>query len=301
MISSSASRGSVLIASLWTLSVFTVFVSGIGFQASQQAVLLKKEQSEFESRTDFVSALNLLGHEVENDQDPGTDSMEDSWYGRVALPQPWDERLEVDVTDEESLLDLNYVPQAVLEKLFENLQVSGVPLIGDAEDFAEAVIERRSDLEFVSIDELYLDDRFEPGNIPLLRPYLTVHVGAYGVNLNTAALPVLEAVVMGLSGDDYAKQGLFSALKNFREKPRAEGGRPCFGPEDLSPEPFLSLLELSGTPQNLHLAQQFLRAAVTDSRAWRVRMKSGSGLSAEGIVREQGVTGKLRVVSWRES
>lgn len=294
-------KGSILIASLWTLSVFSVFVSGVGFQAAQQAMLLKREQGDFQSRADFVSALNLLGQKILEDKDPGTDSPLDSWYGEVTLPEPWSDRVKLVVGDEESRFDLNKVSQVLLENLYSSLQERGENLKGEADDFAEEIIAMRTDKEFLSLEELYLSQNIEKTDVEILRPYLTIYTKAAWINLNTADDFLLDVLIRSLPGDDFAKQELLRVLLEYR-KGSAETQEPgIFTAEEMMPEFFMQKLGLTGSVQNAQLVQHFLGAVVTDSLTWNLLLKSESGREAFAVIRDPGLGGKFEIVSWRES
>jgi len=294
-------KGSILIASLWTLSVFSVFVSGVGFQAAQQAMLLKREQGDFQSRIDFVSALNLLTQKLLEDKDPGADSPLDSWYGEVKLPEPWNERVKLVVGDEESRFDLNKVPQTLLENLYGALLKRGDGLKGDAEDFAEEVIALRTKAEFLSLEELYLSENIERTDVEILRPYLTIHTKAPWINVNTADDFVLEVLIRSLPGDDLAKQELLRVLLEYRKGTTEGGESGVFSAEEMTPEFFMQKLELTGSVQNTQLVQHFLGAVVTDSLSWNLAMTSESGREAFAVIRDLGTGGKFEIAAWRES
>lgn len=294
-------KGSILIASLWTLSVFSVFVSGVGFQAAQQAMLLKREQGDFQSRADFVSALNLFGQKLLEDKDPGTDSPLDSWYGEVTLPEPWSERVKLVAGVEESRFDLNKVSQALLENLYSALQERGEDLKGEADEFAEEIIAIRTKAEILSLEELYLNENIERTDIEILRPYLTVYTKAAWINVNTADDFVLDVLIRSLPGDDFAKQELLRVLLEYR-KGSPEALEPgVFTSEELTPDFFMEKLGLTGSVQNTQLVQHFLGAVVTDSLTWNLAMRSESGREAFAVIRDLGLGGKFETVSWRES
>lgn len=294
------SRGSILIASLWTLSVFTVLVSSVGFQASQQAMLLKREQNDFESRADFVSALNLLGKKILEDRDPEEDSRQDAWYGEVSLEEPWKGRVSLNVTDEESRFDINKVPQVLLENLFKILQEHGTVLQGDAQDFSDEILKLRGQGEILSLEELYLSEKIERADVEALRPYLTVYTRIPGININTADDLVLEVFIRSLAGDDFARQELLRVLLAYRHGGENQTGPGVFSPAEMTPELFMQKMGLSSTVQNNQLVLQFLAAAVTDSHVWNVSLRSAGGREAFCVMRERGANQKFEIVNWRE-
>ena len=67
-------EGSVLIASLWALSIFSVLMTSLTFEGFQHTVLMKRELNELRSKAEFQSALALFTQTLFTDPKPHEDS-----------------------------------------------------------------------------------------------------------------------------------------------------------------------------------------------------------------------------------
>ncbi len=293
-------QGSVLIASLWTLSVFSIFISSVAFQAGQQAVLLKRETQNFESRAEFMTAVNLLGQMILEDAAPAEDSPLDDWYGKVKSPDFEDRHMTVTVQDEESRIDINKAPQALLESLFKTVNDSGANLKGEAKDFSKAILKLRGDGKILSLEELYLLEDVEAEDIEKLRPYMTVYTEFPGLNINTADMLVLEAFIQSLPASDFSKKDLVEALKKYRNTVDASGQKGVFLNEELASDFFLQKLHLTSNVSMVQMASQLLPYMTTDSRSWHLTMVSSSGRTAETVLREKNTNMNFEILTWRE-
>ena len=296
----SKTRGSILIASLWTLSVFSIFVSSVAYQAGQQAVLLKRETQNFESRAEFLTALNLLGQIILEDPAPGEDSPADKWYGKVASPDLEDRHMLLTVRDEESRIDINKASQLLLETLFKAVSDSGTPLKGEAKDFSKAILKLRGKGKILSLEELYLLEDVEAADIERLRPYITVYTQFPGLNINSADLLALNAFIESLPASDFSKRDLMEALKKFRNTPDAAGQKGIFLSDELAPDFFLQKLHLTSNVSMVQMASQLLPYMTTDSRHWHLIMTSSSGRSAETVIRLTNTNENFEILNWRE-
>ena len=82
-------KGSVLIASLWALSLFSVLMTSLTFEGFQHTYLMKRELESLQSKAEFQSALGFFHQALLTDPKPHEDSSEDAWYGALDLPEPW--------------------------------------------------------------------------------------------------------------------------------------------------------------------------------------------------------------------
>lgn len=297
MLKKSGQKGSVLIASLWAASFLSVFVSNVVFQSAQQAMILKREQNDFQARVDFLSTLHWVGHLIQQDDNPESDSPGDAWYGTIELPETWNARVKVTVSDEGSRIDLNTASPRLLEQLFEfvNEEVHG--LEGKAHEFSAAVLELRGAEKILSFEELYLIEDIEKENLEILRPFLSAYTGQHGVNINTADLFVLKTVIFALAGDYFAKNDLINAIADFRGQ---AGVNAYFLAEELNVDLFLAKLKLSPTVHQITLANQLLPLLTADTRIWRIHFDAVSGKRAECVIRENFMEGNFKVVHWRD-
>lgn len=293
-------RGSVLIASLWALSVLSVFVTRLAFEGAQHALLMKRELSNLEAKADFLSGIHLASQAIFSDPDPHTDSLLDPWQGTLPLPSPWKEKLSIRLEDEESKLHLNFASEALLRAFLKGYEEEGNSLKGERKDFVKAILKRRAKDRIVSLEELYLLEGIEKEDLEKLRPFVTVYPELPQMNLNTIGPVLLESLIESLpGGDDRAKDELQRKLLEHRKKVK-EGEASPFQSEELDPNPFLQKLKLSPSVPMISLVNQFLSLLSSDSRTYRLQMKSSSGKEAEAVLKERAEGLGMEVVSWHE-
>lgn len=292
-------RGSVLIASLWAISVFSVFISSLAFEGVQHALLMKRELQALETKSLFLSVLNLTSQKIFSDPLPHEDSKQEDWYGEIKLSEPWKEKVSVKAEDEESKLNLNSASQAFLEtflKLFEERIDS---LKGERKDLVKQITKARQKQRIASLEELYLLEDLEKEDIEKLKPYLTVYPDLPQTNINIIPTLILKALIDSLPGDDLAKEELTRKIIEFRDK-KEKGIPQAFQTKDLEPNPFLERLGLSPSLQMMALANQFLPLVTADSRTYHLRIRARSGKEAETVIREKGEGFGMEVLSWNE-
>jgi len=292
-------KGSILIASIWALSVFSVFIASLGFEGAQHALLMKREIQNLETKSLFLSGLNLASQKIFSDSLPHEDSKQEDWYGDIILPEPWKENLSIHVEDEESKLNLNAAPQAFLESFLKLFEEEVDSLKGERKDFVTQILKARGKQRIRSLEELYLLEDLEREDIEKLKPYLTVYPDLAPININTAKPLILEALIESLPGDDLAKGELLRKITEFLET-KKEGIAQSFASKDLDPNAFQEKLKLTASPQMLSLVNQFLPFMTTDSRTYRLSVKAKAGKEAEAIIREKGEGFGMEVMSWNE-
>jgi type II secretory pathway component PulK len=133
------------------------------------------------------------------------------YHHDTAMPDESDVRYGF--TDEESKININYVPVHVLTKLITRV---AVPDQDEAQSIAEAIVDWRTtgnssttgfysdefydnlerpyppkNYEFESFDELLLIRGVTPGILDMLKPFITIY-GDGRININTAPAVVLE-------------------------------------------------------------------------------------------------------------
>lgn len=294
-------RGSILIASLWAVSIFSIFAARLGFQGTQHAILMKRELGSFGAKADFLSGLGFATEAVLKDPEPHEDSLNDSWQGIVGLPEPWKGRLELEMEDEESKVNLNSASQAFLESFLKLFEEEVDSLKGEKRKLVRELLKQRAKGRIRSFEELYLWEDTEKEDLDKLRPYLTVDSESSQLNLNTVGPLVLKAFIESLPGDDFAKDELFKKIMKYREE-KEDTTLRFFRSEELQPNIFLSKLGLSPSLQLIALVNQFLPQVTTDSRTWRVRIQTqaGGGREAEAVIREKAEGFRIEVLRWYE-
>ena len=173
-------QGSILIASLWALALFSILVANVGFQGSQHTLLMKRELEGFDKRAHFYNTLYSAGQSVTEDPEPHEDSPLDSWYGEI--------------TDEESRLNLNFAERAWLDSFLKLLEQK-TPLKGERKDFIKAILKKKAKGRILSLEELYLLEGIEKEDVEKLRPFLTVYPELALININTVDPLFLESLI----------------------------------------------------------------------------------------------------------
>lgn len=292
-------RGSVLIASLWAISVFSVFISSLAFEGAQHALLMKREIQNLETKSLFLSALNLTSQKIFSDPLPHEDSQEEEWYGEVKLAEPWKDKVSVKVEDEESKLNLNSASEAFLKSFLTLFEEEVDSLKGERKDIVKQITKARQKQRIASLEELYLLEDLEKEDIEKLKPYLTVYPDLPQININTVHPIVLKALIESLPGDDLAKEELTRKIIEFREK-KEKGVSQAFQSKDLEPNPFLERLGLNPSLQMMALANQFLPFVTVDSRIYRLKLQAKSGKEAQAVIREKSEGFEMEVLNWHE-
>ena len=304
-------RGSLLIVGLWAMSIFSVMTTSLAFNASQHVVMMKREIEELQNKTDFVSGLNQAAQLIAVDPYPHEDSPADSWYGTLLLQKPFAGRMEVQVEDEESKLNLNEAPEAMLTAFFKNFEDEVSALKGSRKDYVKEITKLRATKRIDSLEELLLMDGFEKEDFPVLRPFLTVYPDSPLINLNTANPLILKSLLDFLSGDHGIKAIFTGRLEEHQTLAHQGTGAPVprtgdrvaggwWTEADLRPEIFAEKLKLPKTPFMMSLVQEFLAAVTTDSETFHIDMKLSNGRQASGIFRYRAGQMRAEVLGWHE-
>ena len=295
-------KGSILIASLWMISIFAVFVSNLGFQSTQRAFLLKREINNLEAQTAFLSALHLLAWDLASDPEPHEDSAEDAWYGEVDLEDPWKTSLSLSVEDEESKINLNTASAALLKVFLKRLDEEKGPLKGNADDFVKQILTLRGKGKIGSFEELFLFEDIEKEDAEKVRPYVSVFTDFPGININTASPLILKSFIDSVPGDHFAKEELFRKIMERREQKDPKEGSGIFRSQELTPNLFLSKLHLNPDVQMVQLANQLVSYFTTDSKTYRLVMEhKRSGKQAFCTIRDKPGLHAMEILSWHES
>ena len=293
-------EGSVLIVSLWMLSLFSVFMTNLSFQGIQHIDLMKRELRGLEAKVDFDSALGLVSQAILTDPKPHEDSKEDSWYGTLSLPEPWKNKMEVTVGDEESKINLNYASEELLTAFLRVFEQEVTGLRTERKDLVKQILKRRSKERIQSFEELFLLEDVETEDLFKLEPYLTVYPDSFQINVNTAEPMILKSVIESVSEDHLAGDELFRKITEYRAETKGIQAAP-FQSDDLSPGAFQRKLKLSTSLSMIALLNRFLPLMTTDSRTYHLKIKTVSGREVEATLKDKAEGLGTLVLSWNEA
>jgi type II secretory pathway component PulK len=292
-------RGSILITSLWMLSIFSVMTAQLGFEASQHILLMKKEKINFESKADFLSGINLIYEAFTHDEEPHEDSLLDLWLGKIKLPEPWTGRMEIEVSDEESKLNLHAADEKWIKQFLKEFEEKEGKLIAESKDFIKQILKARSKQRIVSYEELYLLEDLNHKDLVRLKPYMSVFSESEALNINTVNELVLSSLIHSLSGDEFSKKELLEALLEKRKTNQSE--ELLLRSADLIPNNFILRLKLKNTMTMQQLLNQLLPKLTTDSETLNVCIQLKNLRKAEAILRQRPEGDALDILSWHEN
>lgn len=302
-------RGSVLIVSLWSVSLLSIFLFSLAFQGGIQAKVMKRELSEFYGHQNLLSGLNLASQAIESDSEPHTDHLEDIWYGELKLEEPWNERVSITAQDEESKLNLNSASETLLRTLLELLTEEGeLEFDSEPKEIAKAVTkwrEKKKTKTFESLEELLLLEEVSKKDFEILKPYFTVFTESSSfprVNINTVRPLILKSILSSISGDDFAKKELLEKVMELGKPQKDQEGPSYLTQEDLEPRLLIQRLKLPSNVQMLGLINQILPYLTTDSKVFSLRLKAlEQGKEAEAVIELLASEfPPMKVSSWQE-
>lgn len=293
-------KGSVLIASLWMLSIFSVLMTSLTFEGFQHTYLMKRELNGFQSKIDFGSALEIFRQALLTDPKPHEDSKQDSWYGTLDLPQEWKKKIEIISEDEESKLNLNFAQEDHIKVFLKAFEEEISSLKGDRKAFVKQIIKLRSKGRISSFEELFLLEDIEEEDLEKLRPYLSVYPDLPQMNINTIDPLVLKALIHSLTEDHFTEEELVRKISEYQEKIKSQE-MPPFTQDELTPEVFHKKLVLRKSLPMLSLINRFLPFMATDSRTYHLRIKAQSGKEVQAALKDQAEGFGLDVLSWNET
>lgn len=291
-------QGSVLITSLWALSIFSVLMTSLAFESFQHVYLIKRELEGLRAKSQFQSALGLFTERLLQDPKPHEDSKEDTWYGRLDLPRPWNESLAVRVQDEESKINLNFASESLIKSFLEAFEEID-SLRTQPKDFVKQVMKRRQKERIQSFEEFFLLEDIEKEDLEKLWPYLTVYPDHHGINLNTVDSLILKSVIESVSEDHFSGDELLRKITEYRARVK-DGQAAPFQSDDLVPDGFQRKLSLSTGLSMASLLNRFLPLMTTDSRTYHLKIKTQSGREAGAIVKDKAEGLGTQVLSWNE-
>lgn len=301
-----ARKGSILITVLWVLVLLALFAVSLGFRMHLETRMMSHalERQQLRERTE--SSVQYARYLIESDEVPDCDYPGDVWYGTHRLSDwvPGDS-LQIEVSDEESKININLASPALLKSLFETLAENGIVLETGPEALASSILQWRGESAFFgspstypskkapfeSIEELLMIEHITPKDLEAIKPYLTVY-SAKGdrtprVNLNTAPDAILEALVKSSPGDEFSKKDFLNALLKYLGEARA-GKQFFFRQKDLVPAEILRRINLSSTLQMVSLANQLLQNLTVDSSYFSVEaydpLSPDPGIRARAVI-----------------
>lgn len=268
--------------------MLSLFAFSVVFRSRLATKIESYETKRFERTYDFLSAVNLSRFFIESDTAPAIDSESDHWYHspKEFSKMNFSKRFELEITDEESKINLNQASEPFLIAFFEVLNKSGLKLQTQPRNLVASILAWRGQgasqgislgykqkrAPFETVGELRLIQFMTPHDFEVLKPFMTVYSlslpSQMKVNINTVQPYILEALIKSLSGDDYAKRELFKKIINFRKE------KQSFLEQDFNSDAFIQKLELNHSPTMAALLNQFFAFLTVDSQFFSVHVRS---------------------------
>ncbi len=287
--------GSILITALWLVILLSFLAVSVGLRTRLESRMMSIQRVSDEQKETLQSAVQIARFLIESDGDTEVDSPQDAWYGSHDLSKWLENRdYELWITDEDSKINVNRAPAVVLKNLFLSLEKNGTVFDNSPEELAASIARwhgenpifgspstfHQKGQPFESLEELLLAEKITEHDFDCISPFLTVY-GKQGeqnlrVNLNTASLQVMEAIILSLSGDEFSKKEICAAFSAVRQK-QIEGTAGYWKLNDLATERILSSLNLSSTVFMVSLVNQLLQFAGLDSNYFTVRVQRSEG------------------------
>lgn len=288
-------KGSVLIMSVWVIAVLFLVSTSLALYSSVSLRSSGDRTELYRSGTVFKASADWTADIFQRDPSPGEDTSAEPWLGHVVVPQKWSRDLRLESRDEESKMNLNSVSGPALTELFGILSAEKKTLL-DAEKTARAIVQYRAHKPFEHVEELTTIG-IAPADQATLKSFVTAYSAndaSPRVNVNTAPLEVLEAMVRSLPETaGPVRDTLFHALRRFRKN----GG--LFESADLAPDRFASKLGLPRTPEMDAAAASLAALFTTDSSVIRLEMFYKGRRMAEAVL--EPTAGETRILFWHEA
>lgn len=137
-------RGSVLMISLWILTILVVFALGLGQRAIMNMRMAKYQRDSLKASSLAGAGIKRAILEIKKDATPGYDGFYENWctgkdasgntiFENISISNDSDGKFSVHVTDEESKININSASKELLTELFASLKIQ------DADSLAELV------------------------------------------------------------------------------------------------------------------------------------------------------------------
>ena len=220
-------NGSVLILSLWILSVLFFGTVTLAFYALGELKASNRSAESFKSGLVFDASVYWV-----NDLYFKEENKRPLWLGNIRVPDQWQKELQIVGEDESSKLNLNLASGKELLYLLEGLKKEGLSL--DSKKTVQDIIAYRSNKPFELVEEIEFLNGVHEADIKIVKPYLTVY-SSDRVNLNTAKDRVIEAVIFSLQdSDEKIKKRIYESILRHRSN------GSFFESNDLSEECLIS-------------------------------------------------------------
>ena len=314
-----------MIVALWILLILSVLVVSLSFRGSIEARIARTLYERFVADEQMRSAVYIGMGLIEADEEPLLDTVNDRWKNEdiisTTLANAGCDNVTLTITDEESKLNINGASEEMLTAFF--MRAGNEHLLdGEPEDMAAAVMVFRGigtkkgpalDLQkkgrpFYALEEMCLLPAFKHVTAGQVQEYLTVYPQKGNipvVNINTAPLNVLAAVMAGTIGDDAVKKELLTAIDEYRHTVTEDGAPVHFSRKDLSAYRLLDTVGLTREVKLVSIAVQFLRYMTINSQYFSLQttLKETPGRSVTAIIgpSTDGAAGasSLAILSWR--
>jgi type II secretory pathway component PulK len=281
--------------SLWVLAVLFLVSTSLALYSAMSLRSSGDRTELFKSGAIFKASAEWAADIFRHDASPGEDAPGEPWLGHIAVPEKWSRDLTLMSQDEESKMNLNTASGSALMELF-GILVSEEKSLLDAEKTVRAIIDYRAHKPFEHVEELATIG-VSPADQVMLKSFVTAYSAndaSPRVNVNTASLEVLEAMVRSLSETaGPVRDMLFQVLRRFRE------GSGAFGPDDLAPDRFASKLGLPRTPEMDAAVASLAVLFTTDSSVIRLEMFYRKRRMAEAVL--EPTAGETRILFWHEA
>lgn len=335
-----ARHGSVLILAIWVMVALSLSVLAMTQSSLSYIHIYRNFNQQLEQSSHLRDGAELARKIIEEDPIAAEDSTNDDWYGENVYPlENTDATLVVHILDEDSKININYAPTALLESFFEKIVAQGLISSETAELALNSIQERLSltntlsfslnktnqAKRFTSMEEFWLGSGLKRQEFYTLLTYLTVYTNNVGkkvkININTASDLVLESIIASLPSFGFSKDTFLQALLRFLANAR-DGKHSFFSRSDLNSVQLLFRLGLDDSDINKSLASELLKWVSVNSSTFQVNLnltatdrfpsscrlilgdKSGSALLPFGSSTE--LSGVIRfqpleILSWREA
>jgi len=278
-------NGSVLILSLWILSVLFFGTVTLAFYALGELKASNRSAESFKSGLVFDASVYWV-----NDLYFKEENKRPLWLGNIRVPDQWQKELQIVGEDESSKLNLNLASGKELLYLLEGLKKEGLSL--DSKKTVQDIIAYRSNKPFELVEEIEFLNGVHEADIKIVKPYLTVY-SSDRVNLNTAKDRVIEAVIFSLQdSDEKIKKRIYESILRHRSN------GSFFESNDLSEESLISKLGLDRSPETNEALTKLLQRVSLSSDAIHVEVTYKKKRAAEIILKPKS---DPKILFWHES
>lgn len=290
----------ILINALWTISLAALFAGSLSASYAQEMLMVKRELSGVSAYYDMYSAVNQAKQTILLDPTLHEDSALEDWYGKIEMTKPWAERVLLSVGDENAKLNLNYVSQNLLETVLKKYEEEEGRAGMEAKKFAEAVMEKRMEGRFASMDELRLIEGISGADLERVCRFFTVYTETPFVNINTVPPLVLQCLIKSLGGGEFSKHQLYESIIAFKENNEGIRERRAFTAADLDPERFKTAVKAKPGNGISALVLQLVPLLTVDSETFTLDIRVSGGYRLQAVIAQRGEWDNFDILSWEE-